>query len=214
MNDGLRLAELLAMRLCHDLSGPLGTLMGSIEMVNEDPEAAEEALALATEVSAGLARRLRFLRAAWGGPTAALGFEDLRALAEGLPQGRRVTVSFEHLASNIEFPPAAARLVLNVLLLAAESLPGGGTVTVAGEPARGVIVSIAGPRAAWPAGLAAYISNEAHAWAALADEGSEASRTLQAPLTTLLARRSGMRLGFLMSAQQEAAPPLVLSPAG
>jgi hypothetical protein len=40
-------------------------------MVNEDPDAAEEALALATEVSAGLVKRLRFLRAAWGGPTGA-----------------------------------------------------------------------------------------------------------------------------------------------
>ena len=213
MNDGLRLAELLAMRLCHDLSGPLGTLMGSIEMVNEDPDAAEEALALATEVSAGLVKRLRFLRAAWGGPTGALSAEEFRALAEGLPQ-RRVAIHFDALSASEPYSPAAARVVLNVLLLAAESLPGGGTVIVAGDPALDVTVSIAGPRAAWPPRLAAWMADEAAAWEALAAEGSETSRALQGPLTVLIASSANMRLGFLMAARQEATPPLILSHIG
>ena len=34
------------------------------------------------------------------------------------------------------FPPPAARVVLNLLLLAAESLPGGGIVALSGSPAR------------------------------------------------------------------------------
>lgn len=211
MNEGLRLAELLAMRLCHDLSGPLGTLMGSIDMVNEDPEVATEALA--TEVSVSLAKRLRFLRAAWGGPTAALSTDELREIAQGLPQGRRVAVCFDNLSTAGAFPPAAARVMLNLLLLAAESLPGGGVVTVAGDPSRDVTVSIAGPRAAWPTRLAAFMVDEAAAWAALADEGSETSRAMQGPLTALIARASGMRLGFLMAVRQESAPPLILSPA-
>ncbi len=50
-NDPLRLAELLAIRLCHDLSGPLGTMMGALEMVADDPEMADEALPLAGEAS-------------------------------------------------------------------------------------------------------------------------------------------------------------------
>ena len=36
-NGRLHLAELLAVRLCHDLSGPLGTLMGALELLAEDP---------------------------------------------------------------------------------------------------------------------------------------------------------------------------------
>lgn len=211
MNTGLRLAELLAMRLCHDISGPLGTLMGSLDMVNEDPEAAEEALSLATEVSAGLVKRLRFLRAAWGGGTAALDVQELRALAEGLPHTRRLTIDFDQLATNITFAPPAARLILNLLLLAVESLPGGGNITLTGDPRRDVIITIAGPRAAWPSGFATCIADEAQAWAALADEGGETSRVMQGPLTALIARAAGMRLGFLMAARPEAAPPLILS---
>ena len=46
-------------------------------------------------------------------------------------------------------------MVLNLLLLAAESLPGGGIVALSGSPGKHVLVTIAGPRAAWPAGFGA-----------------------------------------------------------
>ena len=40
MSDSLRLAELLCARLCHDLSGPLGALIGILEIAREEqPEA-------------------------------------------------------------------------------------------------------------------------------------------------------------------------------
>jgi hypothetical protein len=75
-----------------------------------------------------------------------------------------------------------------------------------------VLVTIAGPRAAWPAGFAAYLGDEALAWQALhAAEGVEAARGLQAWLTALIARTSGLRLSFLMAPTAEAAPPLLLS---
>ena len=213
MNDRLRLAELLAVRLCHDLSGPLGTLMGSLEMVNEEPDAHEEALSLATEVATGLARRIRLLRAAWGGPAPSLRVADLQALSEGLPQGKRVTVRLDDLVQSGEFRPNAARSMLNVLMLAAECLPAGGAVAVAGDPADAVVVSLIGSRAAWPAGLAGWMADEGQAWAAIGDQGSEASRGLQGPLTALIARAAGMRLGFLMAGKREGAPPIILSPA-
>ena len=74
--------------------------------------------------------------------------------------------------------------MLNLLLLAAESLPGGGIVALSGSPAHSILVTISGPRAAWPAGLAIWLNDEAAAWQAmLADP-----RRLQAPLTALLAR--------------------------
>ena len=86
--------------------------------------------------------------------------------------------------------------MLNLLLLAAESLPGGGIVALSGSPADSIVVTISGPRAAWPAGLGAWLTDEAAAWEAmLADP-----RRLQAPLTALLARGHGLRLSMLMPA--------------
>ena len=45
----LELASALCARLCHDISSPLGTLSGTLELAHEEPEQAEEALALAAE---------------------------------------------------------------------------------------------------------------------------------------------------------------------
>jgi histidine phosphotransferase ChpT len=213
MNDRLRLAELLAGRLCHDLSGPLGTLMGSLELMSEEPETAEEALSLASEVSVTLGRRLRLLRAAWGGAVAPLAVEELRSLAAGLPQAHRISLQLDRLVPSARFPPVAARLVLNLMLLAAESLPAGGAIALAGDPEGEVQVSILGLRAAWPAGLAAYLADEERAWAALGGESAETLRGLQAPLTALVARTGGLRLAMLMARETEAAPPLVFAPA-
>jgi hypothetical protein len=90
------------------------------------------------------------------------------------------------------FPSPASRLLLNLLMLAAEGLPGGGTVGLAGGPAD-LFVMIAGPRAGWPSGLAACLADPAEAFAALTD-----TRALQMPLTALLARGHDVRLSLLM----------------
>ena len=63
--------------------------------------------------------------------------------------------------------PPTGRLVLNILLLAAESLPGGGLIALSGSPASDVLVTIDGPRAAWPPGFAACLTDETAAWEAL-----------------------------------------------
>lgn len=210
--SSLRLAELLAVRLCHDLSSPLSTLMGALEMVNDDPGAAEEALPLAVEVSAILGTRLRLLRAAWGGPTPAMDGAELSAMLLGSQQGRKVRVDASALAPSGMFAPESARLALNVLMLAAEALPAGGEITLAGNPRREVVVAIAGPRAAWPAGLARYVADRTAAWSAIeTSEGVEASRSLQAPLTALIADAAGIRLSLLMAPKVEAAPPLLMT---
>jgi histidine phosphotransferase ChpT len=63
--DLLRLAELLCVRLCHDLSGPMGALIGVLDMAREE-HPGSDTLALAEETATELAQRLKLLRAAWG----------------------------------------------------------------------------------------------------------------------------------------------------
>jgi hypothetical protein len=95
-------------------------------------------------------------------------------------------------------------MVLNLLLLAGDSLPGGGTIRLTGAAAD-LFIHIDGPRAAWPAGLAACLADATTALAAL-DE----VRTVQMPLTALLAHGLGLSLSPLMSPAAQPAYPLRL----
>jgi histidine phosphotransferase ChpT len=208
MTDPIRLAELICARLCHDLSGPLGPLLGMMEMARDDPGTAGEALSIAADAAETMGKRLRLLRAAWAGDGGAMTVAELRALAEGLPAGSRIVLDISGLASAPAFAAPVARTVLNLLLLAAEGLRGGGTLRLSGTPDGELLIRIDGPRAAWPAGLAAYLADEEAAWTALNDP-----RALQAPLTALIARQAGVRLNMLLpSGIAGSAPPLLLSP--
>jgi hypothetical protein len=201
------LAEQLARRLCHDLSGSLGALMGVLEMAAlEYPDS--ETLQVAEETARDLAARLRLLRAAWGGDGLPTTIAELDTLAVGLPQ-RRVKLDTQALGAERALPGAVSRVLVNVVLLAAESLPAGGRVVLADPGGGDVVVAIEGKNAAWPAGLAGILADPDAAVAAL-----ETPRTLQAPLTALAARAQGIRLSLLHGGPAGSMPPLLISAGG
>jgi histidine phosphotransferase ChpT len=208
MTGSLQLAELLCSRLCHDLSGLLGSLIGVLEIAREE-QVASETLVVAEETAVELTQRLKLLRAAWGQDSNPLDLFQLQSFAEGLSNSRRLRLDLVGMEPEAIFSPAAARLILNVLLLAVESLPGGGIVALSGSPASNVLVTIAGPRAGWPPVLGACLTDETAAW-----EAAISARSLQAPLTALIARQHGIRLSFLMpggAGSEKLVPPLLLS---
>src|SRR5208282_4723840 len=147
-----------------------------------------------------LALRLKLLRAAWAGQSEPLELPRLTALACGLAASR-VGLDVSGLPAATVFAPAIGRLVLNLLLLAAESLPRGGVLRLDGG-AGDVIARLDGPDAAWPAGLIGMLADEAAAWQALTNP-----RAVQAPLTALLARHHGLRLTVLLAAGPTTTPP-------
>jgi len=200
----LALADALCARLCHDLSSPLGSLMGALEVAIESPGDAEEALPLASETAVEMGRRLRLLRAAWGGADGEMDAQALADLATGLPN--RVRVALDGLAEGA-FPAPVARVLLNLLLLGAEALPRGGTVTLSGAPGADVLVTVNGPGATWPTGLVVALAGPV-------PPPPAGPRTVLAPLVAMLARAAGMRLSLLMAGGPfgPAAPPLLLSP--
>lgn len=196
----LRLAEHFCARLCHDIAGGLGALMGSLELAREQGEMAVEAMEFVGEAGQALVARLRLLRAAWVGEGVPLTPGHLAELAKGLPQ-RGVALDCSLLPPETAFGPEVGRVVLNLVLLAAEALRAGGTVWL--EPAGAdLLVGVAGPRASWPAGLAAALAGE------MAIAGP---RELQAPFTVRLCRAAGLRLSLLHASEAaDAAAPLLL----
>ncbi|MGH7102338.1 MAG: histidine phosphotransferase family protein [Acetobacteraceae bacterium] len=201
--EALQLAEILCARLCHDIAGPLGALIGSLDLAAEaDGAMAEEVIGMARETGRNLVSRLRLLRAAWAGNGTALDLASLGELAQGLPR-QRLLLDVSALSPKTVFDPEVGRVVLNLVLLAAEALPAGGTIRL-DRAEEDLLVGVGGARSAWPAGLGAALAGRL---------SFENPRELQAPFTVALARASGLGLSILMPggpSPPEGPPPLVL----
>lgn len=206
-NPPLALAEALAGRLCHDLAGMVGTVMGALELARDDETMRDEALPMAAEAATSLGRRLGLMRAAWGGEGCQMKGQDLRALAAGLPGGRRVRVALDGLVPERDYTASTARLLLNLLLLAVESLAGEGTVALVAASQTSLVLSIEGPRATWPTGFAGLLSDHALAQQAAANC---VPRLLQGPLTALIAHAGTDRISILFGSETQVAAPLLI----
>ncbi|MFC7474424.1 histidine phosphotransferase family protein [Dankookia sp. GCM10030260] len=201
MRMDAQLARTLAARICHDLGGAAGTLSGTLDLVGEGDAGM---LDLARDTATELRQRLRLFAAAWGGGAAATDAAGLAQLLAAAPAAPRVGFRLDHLAPGAELPAALVPLALNAALLGAESLPRGGTVTLAGAAAEGLVVCLDGRDAAWPAGLLALLGG-ARPDTVL----REGPRRVLAPLLLALAAEAGWALSL---AQGAGAPPLLLGP--
>jgi histidine phosphotransferase ChpT len=156
--SALRVAGLLASRLCHDLVGPLGAVNNGLELIAEDDDMAKEALSLAQRSAKRASSRLQFFRYAFGaaGGEASFGHGEARPIALGLLNNGDVSVDWPE-AKGIELPAGSGRLLLNLALLAAECLPRGGTVRM-NLAANRVTIDASGPQARLSAETKAAIS--------------------------------------------------------
>jgi histidine phosphotransferase ChpT len=177
----LALAQAVCTRLCHDLGGPAGALSGALGMLDGGDDAAE----VAQDAARSIDRRLRFWRAAVGGPSAALDAAGLAQLAEGLTLGRRATLDLAGLAPGFVVEGTLAQPLLLAMLVGIESLPRGGVLRLAGSPAAGLVLQPDGPGAAWPAGLHGMLAGGRPALT---------PRTIALPLLEATAAEAGMRL--------------------
>jgi histidine phosphotransferase ChpT len=178
-DERLVLAQAVARRICHDLAGLLGTLGGTLELIGEEPDAAD----LAGETAAVLTARVRLLRGAWGGGVEALDQSAIAALMPGLPGFERLQLNCAALTQPLE--GAAARLCLCLLLVGAAGLPKGGTLVLGGHEAA-IWLELQGPGAEWPH----VLSEDAQSTWAEAD----LPRGLPAALCRLLAEAAGWTL--------------------
>ena len=134
----LRVMELLASRLCHDLVGPVGAVNNGLELLEDDFEdMGPEALKLAAESGARAARALQYFRFAYGMAGSRVGgkLEELRELAGNYLGGEKIRLAWPAQAPEgelpeDELPEDLGKLVLNMLLLGAECLPLGGELAL------------------------------------------------------------------------------------
>jgi histidine phosphotransferase ChpT len=197
-NSALRLIELTSARLCHDIGDLVGSLGQAASTSAEEPARREKA---ALEAAYAITARLELRQAAWVPDGEPVSLARIKSLVRGMPE--RITVDASAVDQATVFPAATGRIVLNLLLLAADSLPLGGTIILAGTP-EDLFVRIAGPAAAWPTGMATCLSDETEARSALTEW-----RSLQMALTALLAHAAGIRLSVLFAPSARNEPPIL-----
>jgi histidine phosphotransferase ChpT len=186
--DTIRLVELICARLCHDLGGLIGTVGNALDMVTEDAGRDNEVLAFASSAANALTQRLRLMRTAWGPESDTIALPALVQLVTPALAARRVRLDTASVPDGCEFPPPIGRVVLNLIVLACDCLPRGGTIMLLGKPAD-LLVRIVGAGAAWPPGFSECMVDEAAALAALTN-----ALSVQMPLTALFAQSGGLRL--------------------
>ncbi len=138
LND-LKLVQLLCSRLCHDLVGPAGAVNAGLELLDEAASSLEGddgAYALVGRSARQVTRRLAFFRMAFGLGASAGGkisLAEIRDLSGGLLADGNVALDWSVQGQpepDRTLPAPQAKLILNMVHLAMDSLPRGGLLTV------------------------------------------------------------------------------------
>jgi histidine phosphotransferase ChpT len=131
--DALDLAALLCSRVCHDLISPAGAIVNGLEVLEEssDEETRTFALDLIKASARTAAARLQFCRIAFGAAGSAVSQVDLgdaENVARGFIEGEKVKLAWN--LPRALLPKNRVKLLLNMLLVATQSIPRGGLLAV------------------------------------------------------------------------------------
>jgi histidine phosphotransferase ChpT len=185
-----RVLELLNARLCHELVSPVGAINNGVELLDEeDPDFVRDAIQLIGQSARKASQRLQFYRFAYGTTSSGSGAAAAggRDLAAGLLEGGKVRCDW--LSEAATLPIDWQRLACNMLVLGAEALPRGGSVTVRPlrEGASGIEVEAQGDVVNLTPEMRGALEKQTPV-----DELT--SRTIQPFFTALLAGQLGARL--------------------
>jgi histidine phosphotransferase ChpT len=182
----IRIAELLAAQLCHELSGPVAAIGNGAELLAEEGAPfLDEAVRLIGDSASRVASRLQFYRFAYGftrGSTAV--GPPPGELASRFFAGGRISCDYLEPARNL--PLDQQKLACNLLLVGARALPRGGHLVAAAGDCGPEIAAI---------GEGARLSEELReALLLTAPVETLTSRTAPAYFAGLLAAAEGCRL--------------------
>ncbi len=127
------LAALMCARICHDLVSPIGALGAALEVLNDESNADmhEDAMDLVRTSAGQASNKLKFLRLAFGAGTSApgmLGMGQLETLVQDMYGAGKASIRFETSLTEVE--KTQGRLLLNLVMVALQSIPRGGELVI------------------------------------------------------------------------------------
>lgn len=135
--DAVEFASLLCSRLCHDLLSPVGALNNGIELLSDetDPQMRQQCLDLLSDSARTTANKLKFFRLAFG---AAGGYgeqvdaREAQTAIEGLfSTNKRIELGW--MVAEPTLSKAAIKVLLNLAMIAGDTLVRGGRLDVGAE---------------------------------------------------------------------------------
>jgi histidine phosphotransferase ChpT len=194
--EGLDLAALLCSRVCHDLISPVGAIMNGLEVMEDgkDEETSQFAMELIKKSAKTASAKLQFCRLAFGAAGSAgaqIDTGDAEKVTRGLMEDDKTKLSWN--LPRVLLAKNRVKLLLNMMLLAAQAIPRGGQLTVdpVGEgDGMGFRVSAAGTNAKIPQAIPPLLSG------APGDHAVDA-HAIQPFYTGLLAKNCGLSVSMV-----------------
>jgi len=191
--DTLELAALLCSRVCHDLISPVGAIVNGLEVLDDNPKPEDRdfALDLIRKSAKTASARLQFCRLAFGAAGSAgaqIDLGDALNMAKGHIEDGKCTIAWN--LPRLLLPKNRVKLLLNMLIIAQQTIPRGGTLTVdpIGEgETMGFKVTATGLNARLPQNIADLLSSQT--------AGVDA-HAVQPYYTRLLAEACGLKVAL------------------
>jgi histidine phosphotransferase ChpT len=192
--DPLDLAALLCSRVCHDLISPTGAIVNGLEVLEEtqsDEETKTFALDLIKKSARAASARLQFCRIAFGAAgsvSAQIDLGDAQNMARAFIEDDKTKLTWN--LPRALLPKNRVKLLLNMLLIAGQTIPRGGMLTVdaAGEgETMGFRVTATGLNARIPQAVPGLLEGTS-------ESGSVDAHAIQPFYTGLLARACGLKV--------------------
>lgn len=186
------LAALVAARLCHDLVSPISALGAALSVLDDEraEDMREDAIELVRTGARQARAKLEYCRLAFGAggsKPAIIDMAEIKRLAEAMFQDARPDIVWKTEAAGVEKP--AARVLMNLVWLAVDCLPRGGTVTIevaAGEGGARLKIVSTGPKVRLDESYVVAMSGRAP------QDGFD-GRSIQPYYAGLIARENGGR---------------------
>src|ERR1700710_550027 len=131
--DILELAALLCSRVCHDLISPVGAIVNGLEVLDDNPKPEDRdfALDLIRKSAKTASARLQFCRLAFGAAGssgAQIDLGDAQTMARGHLEDGKTTMAWN--LPRVLLPKNRVKLLLNMMVIAQQTIPRGGVLTV------------------------------------------------------------------------------------
>ncbi len=189
--ESLDLAALLCSRICHDLISPVGAIVNGLEVMEDDNDQETQAFAmdLIKKSVRQASAKLQFCRLAFGAAGSAgaqIDLGDAEKVARGFLEDDKTSIAWN--LPRALLPKNRVKLLLNMVLIAGQSIPRGGQITVdaLGEgESMSFRISATGKYAKVPQAVPELLAGGSHG-------GTVDAHAVQPYYTSLLAKECGL----------------------